>query len=58
VKTTKYGATKRSLWRAQNPSARVRLRPESIYRIVDEDQGGDRAIARQILQQQGYILSA
>jgi len=58
VKTTRYGATKRSLWRKRNPSALVRLRPESIYRIVDEEHGGDRDIARQMLFSQGYILSA
>jgi hypothetical protein len=47
--------TKRSAWRRANPSRLIRLRPESIYRIVDEQYGGDRDEARRLLRLYGYI---
>lgn len=55
VKATRYGTTRRSAWRRQNPSRLVRLRPETIYRIVDEQYGGDREQARRLLQLYGYL---
>lgn len=57
VKATTYGMTKRSAWRKANPSRLVRLRPESIYRIVDDDFGGDPEQARRLLRLYGYLTS-
>lgn len=50
VKATLHGSTKRSQWRKANPSRRVRLRPESIYRFAKDH---DDAI--RLLQLYGYI---
>ena len=55
VKATRTGTTKRAQWRRQNPSRLVRLRPEAIYRIVDEEYGGDRHEARRLLRAYGYL---
>lgn len=55
VKATTYGTTKRSRWRKQNPSRLVRLRPESIYRIVEQQYGGDREQLLRLLKLYGYI---
>lgn len=35
IKYTTEGTTKRAAWRKANPSIRVRLRPESIYRYAE-----------------------
>lgn len=51
VAATREG-TKRSLWRQQNPSSRVRLRPEAIYHLAE----GDRDVALRLLQENGYLL--
>lgn len=49
----KYGYVKnQAVRRAKAP----RLRPETIYRIVDEEYGGDREQARRLLKLYGYIL--
>lgn len=50
VRITRYGTTKRSQWRKQNPSRLVRLTPESIYRIAESDQDAVR-----LLRLYGYI---
>lgn len=53
VKATTYGTTKRSVWRRQNPSRLIRLRPESIYRIA----AGDRAEAIRLLRLYGFLTT-
>lgn len=53
VKATTYGTTRRSAWRKANPSRRVRLRPETIYKLAD----GDRAEALRLLRLYGYLTS-
>ena len=55
VKATTYGTTKRAAWRKRNPTRPVRLRPESIYKIVDQDYGGDRRQAIRLLRLYGYL---
>lgn len=57
VKATHYGATKRSAWRKKNPSRLVRLRPESIYQIVDREYGGDHDQAIRLLGVYGYVTT-
>lgn len=52
VKVTKHGTTRRAAWRQKNPSARVRLRPETIYQIAD----GDRGTALRLLDSNGYRI--
>lgn len=54
VKATTYGTTKRAAWRKANPTRLVRLRPESIYQIVDREYGGDPAQAIRLLKVYGY----
>lgn len=50
VKATTVSTTKRALWRKQNPSRLVRLRPEAIYRFAkDQDD------ARRLLGIYGYL---
>lgn len=55
VSATRVGTTRRSAWRKQNPNRRIRLRPESIYRIVDQEYGGDREQALRLLRANGYL---
>ncbi|MGN0063127.1 MAG: hypothetical protein ACI379_02705 [Nocardioides sp.] len=55
LKATRYGTTKRSAWRKANPSRPIRLRPETIYDIVDREYDGDRNEARRLLGVYGYI---
>lgn len=55
VKATTAGTTKRAQWRKKNPTRLVRLRPESIYRIVEEQYGGDREQALRLLRLYGYL---
>ena len=52
VKATRAGTTRRSMWRRANPSGRIRLRPESIYKIA----GDDHALALKLLEEHGYIF--
>lgn len=58
TKATTYGTTKRALWRKLNPTRRVRLRPEAIYKIVDQHHGGDRDVALRMLDENGYLTEA
>ncbi|WP_426243707.1 hypothetical protein [Nocardioides sp. LHG3406-4] len=51
VKGTRYGSTARAGWRKRNPSKRVRLRPETIYKIAD----GDRTEVQRLLRLYGYM---
>lgn len=55
AKATRYGTSERALWRMQHPSTLVRLRPEAIYKIVDQQHGGDRDIALRMLNHNGYL---
>lgn len=50
VKATTYGTTKRAAWRKANPTRLVRLRPESIYKFVE-----NREDAIRLLRLYGYI---
>lgn len=50
VNATRYGTTKRSRWRKENPTRLVRLSPEGIYRIADSD-----ADAVRLLGVYGYL---
>lgn len=51
VKATRYGTTKRSAWRKNNPNLLLRLRPEAIYRIANSD----REEAIRLLKLHGYL---
>lgn len=50
VKATTAQTTKRALWRKQNPTRMVRLRPEAIYKFAK-----DPADARRLLALYGYL---
>lgn len=57
TKITTYGTTRRARWRKANPTRLVRLRPEAIYRIADEEYGRDPEQVRRLLRLYGYITT-
>lgn len=61
-KATTTGTTRRSAWRRANPSKEFRLRPEGIYRWVEDKfshlpQEKQREIALEQLRNNGYLTS-